>query len=73
MPDQHGKGTGRFIIDYIAGLIAPKGARVLQLQVNKRNAAKKFYEKLGFTVIKEAVFEIGNGFVMDDYVMELKL
>lgn len=71
VPGQHGKGAGRFIIDYITGSIAAKGARTLQLQVNKRNPAKRFYEKLGFTVAKEAVFDIGNGFVMDDYVMEM--
>ena len=73
LPSQHGKGAGRFIIDYITGTIAAKGARTLQLQVNKRNAAKRFYEKLGFTVAREAVFDIGNGFVMDDYVMELSV
>jgi ribosomal protein S18 acetylase RimI-like enzyme len=41
--------------------------------VNKANTAQYFYKKLGFVVQKEAVFEIGNGFVMDDYIMELSL
>jgi ribosomal protein S18 acetylase RimI-like enzyme len=44
--------------------------RVLWLQVNKKNAAAMaFYRSAGFEVIREAVFEIGGGFVMDDYVM----
>lgn len=46
----------------------------LQLQVNRYNVnAKAFYEKLGFAVIQEADFDIGNGFFMNDYVMEKKL
>jgi diamine N-acetyltransferase len=68
-----GKGTGRFIIDYIIEEIKMKNAVAMQLQVNKQNKAKEFYEKLGFTVIKEFAFDIGNGYVMDDYIMEKKL
>lgn len=51
----------------------PLGAKALQLQVNRRNNAKYFYEKNGFSVIKEFDFDIGNGYVMDDYVMEKQL
>jgi ribosomal protein S18 acetylase RimI-like enzyme len=50
-----------------------KNAKALQLQVNRFNKAKEFYEKLGFTVIKTADFDIGNGYFMNDYVMEKKL
>jgi len=35
--------------------------------------AKNFYEKLGFVVIEEKDFDIGNGHFMNDYVMEKKL
>lgn len=70
---QQGKGTGRFVIDYIIKEIKQKAATALQLQVNRHNKAKTFYEKLGFTVIEEADFDIGNGYFMNDYVMEKKL
>ena len=70
---QQGKGTGKFVIDYIINEIKSKGATALRLQVNKRNKAKSFYEKLGFTVLYEFDFPIGNNFVMDDYLMEKKL
>jgi ribosomal protein S18 acetylase RimI-like enzyme len=70
---QQGKGSGRFIIDYIVSEIRQQGATALQLQVNRANKAKNFYEKLGFTVIREADFNIGNGYFMNDYVMEKKL
>jgi ribosomal protein S18 acetylase RimI-like enzyme len=42
------------------------------LNVNKYNKAQFFYNKLGFTISKEEVIDIGNNYIMDDYVMELK-
>jgi ribosomal protein S18 acetylase RimI-like enzyme len=70
---QQGKGTGRFVINHIIDEIKQKGASALQLQVNRNNKAKSFYEKLGFIVIDFQVFDIGHGHFMDDYVMEKKL
>jgi ribosomal protein S18 acetylase RimI-like enzyme len=73
LPSQQGKGTGRFIIDHIINEIKNKSANALQLQVNRFNKARNFYEKLGFVVIEEKDFDIGNGYFMNDYVMEKKL
>lgn len=73
LPSQQGKGTGRFMLDKIINTIKENGAKALQLQVNRYNKAKQFYEKLGFSVIKEADFDIGNGYFMNDYVMEREL
>jgi diamine N-acetyltransferase len=73
LPTQQGKGMGKFIINYIIDIIKPHNAKALQLQVNRFNKAKGFYEKLGFTIIETADFDIGNGYVMNDYVMELVL
>ena len=70
LTSQQGKGTGRFVIDYIINTIKQKNAKSLQLQVNRKNNAKKFYEKLGFNVIKNIDLDIGNGYFMKDYVME---
>ena len=70
---QQGKGIGKFIINYIVDEIRPQHAKALQLQVNRHNKAKDFYEKLGFTIIESADFDIGNGFFMNDYVMELAI
>jgi GNAT superfamily N-acetyltransferase len=67
------KGTGRFFINFIINILKKRGAAALQLQVNRKNKAKSFYEKLGFTIIQEADFDIGNGFFMNDYVMERNL
>lgn len=47
--------------------------RSISLTVNKNNdGAIKFYEKMGLRKVKEVVTDIGGGFVMDDYVMELQ-
>ena len=73
LPSQQGKGTGRFVIDHIISEIRQQGATALQLQVNRNNKARDFYEKIGFAVILEADFDIGNGYFMNDYVMEKKL
>lgn len=70
LPSEQGKGTGRFLIDTIIKDIKEKGATALRLNVNRHNKAKSFYEKLGFTVIKEENIDIGNGYFMDDYIME---
>jgi ribosomal protein S18 acetylase RimI-like enzyme len=45
----------------------------LYLQVNKQNNAQHFYSKLGFSVREASILEIGGGYIMDDYIMELKL
>ncbi|MFN2438523.1 MAG: GNAT family N-acetyltransferase, partial [Chitinophagaceae bacterium] len=69
----HGGGKGRFVIDYIEKDILNKGARALQLNVNRNNVAKTFYEKLGFELIRSEDIDIGNGYFMNDYIMEKKL
>ena len=73
LPNQQGKGTGSFIINDIIAAIQPGGATALQLQVNRGNKARSFYEKLGFMIIEEIDLDIGNGFFMNDYVMEKRL
>jgi diamine N-acetyltransferase len=70
LPSEQGRGTGRFVIDFILRDIKEKGGSALQLQVNRYNKAKDFYKKLGFTVIEEKDFDIGNGYFMNDFVMQ---
>ncbi len=46
----------------------------IYLTVNKYNPNSiKVYEKLGFKIVDSVVTDIGNGFVMDDYIMEKAL
>jgi GNAT superfamily N-acetyltransferase len=73
LQNQQGKGTGKYVINYIIEEIKKKNANSLFLQVNRYNNAKTFYEKLGFTEIGFINLDIGNGYFMNDYVMEKKL
>jgi diamine N-acetyltransferase len=73
LPNQQGKGLGKAIIDFIIEDIRPKQATALQLNVNRYNKARNFYERLGFTVIHEEDIDIGNNYFMNDYVMEMKI
>jgi len=68
-----GKGTGKYLMDHIINLIKPKGATALRLNVNRHNKARYFYERLGFGIIAEEDIDIGNGYFMNDYVMEKKI
>ena len=70
---QQGKGTGKFMIDHIIDEISKQNGVSLELQVNINNKAKSFYEKLGFGVRETINLDIGNGFFMNDYIMEKKL
>ena len=73
LQNQQGKGTGRFVIGHILDDIKKKNASALFLQVNIHNNAKSFYEKLGFAEVELINLDIGNGFFMNDYIMEKKL
>jgi GNAT superfamily N-acetyltransferase len=68
---QQGKGLGRALLQYIFEAIRPLGARVLRLNVNRHNKARQFYERMGFAVVREEDVPIGNGYFMNDYVMEV--
>lgn len=70
MPQNQGRGTGKFIIEEILKAIHRKGGTALQLNVNRNNKAKSFYENLGFEIIREEDIDIGGGYFMNDYVME---
>jgi ribosomal protein S18 acetylase RimI-like enzyme len=69
----HGKGIGRALLDEVKKRAVDLGGKAIELQVNKKNVAQHFYLKQGFTIDRELVLDIGEGFVMDDYVMMLTL
>lgn len=73
LPETQGKGVGRELIDYITQMALKNQNSILHLTVNKYNKAKDFYLKNGFEITQEAVFDIGNGYIMDDYLMEKKI
>jgi ribosomal protein S18 acetylase RimI-like enzyme len=70
VPELQGRGHGQQLIAQALTVAAALGGRELWLQVNKDNArAQRAYERAGFRIEGEGVFDIGGGFVMDDYLM----
>lgn len=71
VPESKGKGFGKEALQFLNRKVSENGDRRIILNVNKNNDARRFYESQGYHVYDEGVFDIGNGFVMDDYLMEL--
>ncbi len=71
-PKTQGKGIGKALVDFIIEQLqeTDPAAATLQLNVNRYNKAKHFYERLGFAVVREEDIDIGNNYFMNDYVME---
>ncbi len=72
--DFRGLGCGRQALSKIIQTAQQYNKLSIRLTVNKNNINTiKAYEKWGFKTIDSDVTDIGNGFVMDDYIMEYKL
>lgn len=70
LKSEKGKGYGKAAIQFLKEWVKTAGNSKIILNVNKFNPAKEFYLKAGFLVYNEGVFDIGNNFVMDDFLME---
>lgn len=73
LEEAKGKGVGKFAINFLKNQAKESGDQRIILNVNKQNPSYYFYVSQGFKVYEEGVFEIGNGYVMDDYLMEFYL
>lgn len=67
---EQGKGTGRLVVESLIQYLRNAGGKNLELNVNRHNRARSFYEKMGFVVVREEDINIGEGFYMNDYVMQ---
>ena len=72
-PEVHKSGTGKALLKETISKVIKLGGKKIELQVNRKNKAVGFYEKMGFEIVREQDFSIGEGFYMNDYVMELNL
>ncbi|MFC0182599.1 Ribosomal protein S18 acetylase RimI [Pseudarcicella hirudinis] len=73
LPETQGKGFGKLMVEEICKRVETSGFSILELNVNRFNKARFFYEKLSFQVVDEVDVNIGNGFLMNDYVMQRKI
>ena len=73
LPEAQGKGVGNALVHKVIFIAKENQSVVISLNVNKFNKAVTFYKKIGFVVASEEDLDIGNGYLMEDYKMELKI
>ena len=72
--DLRGRGYGSLLMRHVEERARARRTARLYLQVNKNNSsAIDAYLRNGFTVTEAVKFDIGRGFIMDDYVMSKAL
>ena len=68
-PECHRQGVGGSMFAEL--LQREPQIRRLRLQVARKNEASwKFYQKHGFTIEREADFSVGDGYEMNDFIMQ---
>ncbi len=73
-PEARGHGYARCVIEFYKDLCFARGHGAMYLTVNKHNELGiRAYKGTGFETIDSVETNIGQGYIMDDYVMELKL
>jgi len=70
LPNNQGLGIGRTLLNATIDLAKKNHCNRISLNVNRFNNAQFFYLKNGFEIIKKEDIEIGNGYLMEDFVME---
>lgn len=74
LEEHRGEGLCSATIRFYERLARERGLDALYLTVNKRNEmAIRAYKAKGFEVIDAVETDIGDGYIMDDYIMEKKL
>ena len=73
LPETQGKGLGRLLMEEIFRRVKQAGGHYLDLHVNRQNKAQFVYQKMDFKIISSGDYDIGNGYFMNDYVMQKTL
>ncbi len=69
-----GKGVGKKLLDFVEGRCVSANVTTVWLTVNRFNEGTvSWYKRRGFVVIDEVKKDIGEGYFMDDYIMEKSL
>ncbi|GHM98571.1 N-acetyltransferase [Cytophagales bacterium WSM2-2] len=73
LPSAQGKGVGKEMMNFISAVAQANKNQTLLLNVYRKNPAMNFYERIGFKKAAEVNIPVGNGFTMEDFVMEKNL
>ena len=72
LSQERGYGLGRQAVEFIKDFASTKQLEKITLTVNKNNLDTiASYKKMGFKITGNLCSDIGEGYVMDDYAMEL--
>jgi len=72
--EKRGNGLGRKSFEFLVNRAKELGLKCITLTVNKNNTSSiGAYEKLGFKNQGPIVADIGDGYIMDDYLMKYTL
>ncbi len=67
-----GRNYSRRVVEFLSKICRKENLNKIWLTVNRNNISSiAIYEKLGFVKVKTLVSDIGSGYVMDDFVMEI--
>lgn len=71
LKEERGKHFASSVIEFYEQLCRERGFKAMYLTVNKGNElGVRAYEGKGFKTIEAVETDIGEGFIMDDYIME---
>jgi GNAT superfamily N-acetyltransferase len=72
LPSQQARGFGRTLLNEVEKQVAALGADHLQLNVNRKNPALSFYEKLGYEIIETVDIPFSE-FWLNDFILSKKI
>ena len=73
LKDFRGKGFGRRMFQIVDNYAKSKGIHKEYLRVNKKSSTLEVYKRSGFEIVDSVCTDLGNGFFMDDYIMEKRI
>lgn len=73
IPQSQGSGLGRVLINMVCERAKAYGNNCVRLNMNRDNKALGFYKNMGFEIVGEEDIDIGNGYLMEDYIFEKRV
>lgn len=74
LKEYRGNGYSSRAFEFLQSICKERGLHAIWLTVNRYNDHTiEVYKKKGFKILRTQVADIGNGYVMDDYIMEKDL
>jgi len=73
LPEVQGKGVGSALLQKAEQIATKNTIEFITLNVNRYNLTIQHYLSKGFVIIKSEDISIGNGYLMEDFVMQKKI